>query len=78
MKYTSLSIQTQREFPNNARSQGWGWLVRAGYITRENQTLPLGEQIIEKLKALTETAGENAFSAFEIPVITGIYGHILF
>ncbi|MCB0101503.1 MAG: hypothetical protein H6635_06145 [Anaerolineales bacterium] len=78
MKYTSLSIQTQREFPNNARSQGWGWLVRAGYLTRENQLLPLGEQIIEKLKARTETAGENAFSAFEIPIITGIYGHILF
>ena len=53
MKYTSLSIQTQREFPNNARSQGWGWLVRAGYLTRENQLLPLGEQIIEKLKART-------------------------
>ncbi|MBK9778577.1 MAG: hypothetical protein IPP55_00770 [Anaerolineales bacterium] len=50
MKYTSLSIQTQREFPNNARTQGFGWLVRAGYITRDNQLLPLGEQMIARLK----------------------------
>lgn len=53
MKYTSLSIQTQRDFPNNARTQGWGWLVRAGYLTRENQTLPLGEQMIQRLKNLS-------------------------
>lgn len=52
MKYTSLSIQTQREFPNNARTQGWGWLVRAGYLTRENQILPLGEAILARLKNL--------------------------
>ncbi|MBI3167688.1 MAG: hypothetical protein HYZ22_04370 [Chloroflexi bacterium] len=50
MKYTSLSIQTQREFPNNARTQGWGWLVRAGYLTRENQILALGEKMNERLK----------------------------
>ncbi len=50
MKYTSLSIQTQREFPNNARTQGFGWLVRAGYITRDNQILPLSEQMIAQLK----------------------------
>lgn len=53
MKYTSLSIQTQREFPNNARTQGWGWLVRAGYLTRENQVLPLGEQMLQRLKSLS-------------------------
>ena len=50
MKYTDLKIQTQREFPNNARTQGFGWLVRAGYLTRENQLLPLGGQMIERLK----------------------------
>lgn len=50
MKYTSLSIQTQREFPNNARTQGFGWLVRAGYMNRDNQLLPLGEQMVTRLK----------------------------
>lgn len=51
MKYTSLSIQTQREFPNNARTQGFGWLVRAGYVTRENQLLPLGDAMLARLQA---------------------------
>lgn len=51
MRYTELEIQTQREFPNNARTPGWGWLVRAGYVTRENQLLLLGERMIERLKA---------------------------
>ncbi|MFZ5880227.1 MAG: proline--tRNA ligase [Chloroflexota bacterium] len=50
MRYRDLPIQTQREFPNNARTQGFGWLVRAGYATRENQLLPLGEQAIARLK----------------------------
>ena len=50
MKYKALNIQTQREFPNNARTQGFGWLVRAGYLTRENQLLPLGEQAVSQLK----------------------------
>ncbi len=50
MKYKDLNIQTQREFPNNARTQGFGWLVRAGYLTRENQLLPLGELALSQLK----------------------------
>ncbi|MBI5952715.1 MAG: hypothetical protein HY865_13745 [Chloroflexi bacterium] len=51
MKYKDLNIQTQREFPNNARTAGFGWLVRAGYLTRENQLLPLGERAISQLHA---------------------------
>ncbi len=49
MKYQQLNVQTQREFPNNARTQGFGWLVRAGYVTRENEILPLGHQAISQL-----------------------------
>ncbi len=50
MKYRELQIQTQREFPNNARTQGFGWLVRAGYLTRENELLPLGKKFVERLQ----------------------------
>ncbi len=50
MKYKDLNIQTQREFPNNARTQGFGWLVRAGYLTRENEVMPLGRQIMNRLQ----------------------------
>ncbi|MBI5294335.1 MAG: hypothetical protein HY869_02585 [Chloroflexi bacterium] len=51
MRCRDLPIQTQREFPNNARTQGFGWLVRAGCLTRENQLLPLGEQVLNWLRA---------------------------
>jgi prolyl-tRNA synthetase len=54
MRYRDLPIQTQREFPNNARTQGFGWLVRAGYLTRENQLLPLGEQSLSWLRASSD------------------------
>jgi prolyl-tRNA synthetase len=56
MKYQNLHIQTQREFPNNARTQGFGWLVRAGYLSRENEILPLGELAISQLQNLAKAA----------------------
>jgi prolyl-tRNA synthetase len=67
MKYCDLNIQTQREFPNNARTAGFGLLVRAGYITRENEILPLGKQVIEKLGELSKEI--PFFSQIELPII---------
>lgn len=67
MKYTDLNIQTQREFPNNARTQGFGWLVRAGYVTRENDLLPLGEQAIVHLQKASENA--DFISLLSLPTI---------
>ncbi len=52
MKYTDLQIQTQREAPNNARTEGFALLVRAGFLTRENEKLPLGQQAISRLQGL--------------------------
>jgi len=54
MKYIDLQIQTQRDAPNNARTEGFAFLARAGYLTRENQLLPIGEQAISRLKQLLE------------------------
>jgi prolyl-tRNA synthetase len=54
MKYRDLHIQTQREFPNNARTEGFGWLVRAGYVTRENELTPLGEYAVNHLRQLAQ------------------------
>jgi prolyl-tRNA synthetase len=53
MKYQELHIQTQRDFPSNMRTQGYGWLVRAGYMTRENEILSIGAQAIERLHDLS-------------------------
>ncbi len=68
MKYHDLNIQTQREFPNNARTPGFGWLVRAGYITRENEILPLGKQAIDKLNDLSKNPA--FFSLLSLPIIS--------
>jgi len=54
MKYTDLKIQTQREFPNNMRNQGFGWLARAGYVTRENEITELGKYFISHLQNLSK------------------------
>lgn len=52
MKYRELEIRTQREAPNNARTEGFSFLVRAGYLTRENVPTKLGEYAIDHLQAL--------------------------
>ncbi|HXF86142.1 MAG TPA: YbaK/EbsC family protein [Anaerolineales bacterium] len=52
MKYRDLHIQTQREAPNNARTQGFAFLVRAGYLTREGSPTKLGETALERLRHL--------------------------
>jgi prolyl-tRNA synthetase len=68
MKYRDLQIQTQREFPNNARTPGFGWLVRAGYMTRENQILPPGEQVLARLQELSKRI--DFFSRLSLPIIS--------
>ncbi|HLF75745.1 MAG TPA: YbaK/EbsC family protein [Anaerolineales bacterium] len=53
MKYRDLDIQTQREAPNNARTEGFAFLVRAGYLTRENLPTKLGEYAIQHIRELS-------------------------
>lgn len=53
MKYRDLQIQTQREAPNNARTEGFSFLVRAGYLTRENTPTQLGETTLDYLRYLS-------------------------
>lgn len=67
MKYSDLKIQTQREFPNNARSAGFGWLVRAGYLTRESELLPLGEQAVSHLRNVSTQP--DFLSVLSVPTI---------
>jgi prolyl-tRNA synthetase len=55
MKYRDLNIQTQRETPNNARTDGFAFLVRAGYLTRENTPTRLGEYALDHLRRLSGT-----------------------
>jgi prolyl-tRNA synthetase len=54
MKYRDLQIQTQREAPNNARTEGFSFLVRAGYLTRENVPTQLGAHTLNRLRKLSD------------------------
>ena len=56
MKYRDLQIQTQREAPNNARTEGFSFLVRAGYLTRENVPTQLGEIALNHISELSDKA----------------------
>lgn len=70
MRYLDLSIQTQREAPNNARTPGFAFLVRAGYLTRDSDLLPLGQQAMEHLQTLAERSSTAFFSQLSLPVIS--------
>ncbi len=69
MKYRDLNIQTQRDFPSNMRSQGFGWLVRAGYITRENEITPLGQQVAKQVHSSIPVISNEHETYF--PISTG-------
>lgn len=56
MKYRDLHIQTLREAPNNARTQGFAFLVRAGYLTRDNVPTKLGEHALDHLRDVSKDA----------------------
>jgi prolyl-tRNA synthetase len=67
MKYRDLNIQTQREAPNNARTEGFAFLVRAGYLTRENTPTQLGEYTLRHLRNLSPNPSFH--SNLSIPTI---------
>ena len=74
MKYRDLQIQTQREAPNNARTEGFAFLVRAGFLTRENVLTKLGEHTTNHLREVGNealqaipTIGNNRELFFAIP-----------
>jgi len=53
MRYRDLHIETQRQSPNNARTEGFSFLVRGGYLTRENHLTKLGEFTLDHLRKLS-------------------------
>ena len=67
MNYRDLNIETQREAPNNARTDGFAFLVRAGYLTRENSQTRLGEFALQQLQNISTDA--NFFSQLLLPAL---------
>ena len=70
MKYRDLNIQTQREAPNNARTEGFTFLVRAGYLTRENTPTQLGVHTLDHLRSLT--GDSSIFDTLALPAIGSV------
>ncbi len=68
MKYRELNIQTQREAPNNARTEGFAFLVRAGYLTRENTPTQLGEYTLKHLRRLSNDS--SFLSDLSLPLLS--------
>jgi len=67
MKYRDLNIQTQRDAPSNARTEGFAFLVRAGYLARENTPTQPGEVALNHLRNLSS---EPSFlSQLSLPTI---------
>lgn len=58
MRYNELALQTHREAPANARSEGQSWLIRAGYLSHSGQILPLGERALAKIRAFVQTPAD--------------------
>jgi prolyl-tRNA synthetase len=69
MKYRDLNIQTQREAPNNARTEGFAFLVRAGYLTRENVPTQLGEYATIHLSGLAGKLGDSFLAEIGLQTI---------
>lgn len=67
MRYRELNIQTQREAPNNARTKGFAFLVRAGYLTRESIPTQLGEYTLDHLSHLSKDP--SFLSLLSLPTI---------
>lgn len=70
MRYRDIQIQTQREAPSNARTEGFALLVRAGYVTRENTPTALGEQALARLRKLADETGGAFFSNLSLPIFS--------
>ena len=62
MKFRDINIQTQREAPNNARTEGFAFLVRGGYLTRENVPTPFGERTLSHLRTLCGDPSSLSYS----------------
>jgi prolyl-tRNA synthetase len=70
MKFSQFPIQTHRENPANARSEGQALLVRGGYVSHSGEILPLGQLAIERIQKLA-TADSSFLFHLDLPHLSG-------
>jgi prolyl-tRNA synthetase len=69
MRFGELSIETQRQAPSNARTEGFAFLVRAGYLSRDNRPTRLGQHMLTHLQKLSQIDSAKFFEQIDLPVI---------
>jgi prolyl-tRNA synthetase len=69
MRYSEIPIQTHRENPANARTEGAALLVRAGYVSHAGELLPLGKLAIKRIQSLA--ADRDFLSHLGMPLLSG-------
>ncbi len=70
MRYKDLAIQTLRDAPSQARTPGFAFLVRAGYLTRERQPTALGQFTLDHLASLADKPGQDLWRSLAIQTLT--------
>src|SRR5574337_802744 len=78
MRFGELSIETQRQAPSNARTQGFVFLVRAAYLTRDNQPTQLGQYTLAHLQKLSQVDPVRFFERLDLPVIKANNNEVFF
>ncbi len=80
MRFSQSDIQTLREAPSNARTHGFAWLVRANYLTRENEVTALGQRVVARLQKHFKSGQktEDLFQTLKIPVINADHDEVFF
>lgn len=80
MRLNQSNIQTLRDAPSNARTVGFAWLVRAGYLTRESQVTVLGQRVISRLQERFEAGQKPSdyFRELDLPITEAEHGEIFF
>ncbi len=79
MRYRELSIETLRQAPARARTEGEALLRRAGYIGREGELTPLGKCTEARLDDLLRTRPtREALDLLRLPFLQTAAGEFLF
>ncbi len=79
MRYSDLNIETYRNVPARARTEGEAMLVRAGYVRHEGDLTALGLRAIARLEELARThPAERVFGLLQLPVIETSSGEYYF
>jgi prolyl-tRNA synthetase len=77
MRYHDLKIETLRQVPSNSRTEGFAFLVRAGYMTRAGDPTLLGEQALSRLEELAK-ASSDLFVELGLPVFRSEESEVYF